>query len=88
MVSASLFSLVLLATTALAVPSRLSDRVSRRRENGRRSRPVQDLQVAVSNSTQGAQAQYSSNWSGAVLVANSVSFYYSFLFLSFFCCQN
>jgi len=71
MVSASLFSFALLASTAVAVPSRLANRVTRRRENAHRSSPLKVIESSISNTT---HEEYSSNWAGAVLVADSATY--------------
>ena len=78
MLATTLLFQVLLATAAFAIPTskeRLAERVARRasgfahqtRPNQVLARPVTEEQ---SNST---HAEFSSNWSGAVLVAGSVS---------------
>jgi hypothetical protein len=72
MIPTSLFSLALLATAAVAAPSRnsrLSQRVARRRGG----LPKKINGPEGSGST---DVTYSSNWAGAVLVADSVSCLY------------
>jgi hypothetical protein len=69
MFPASLLSLALLATAVVAAPSsnsRLSQRVARRRGGLLQK-------VESSEGSESSNVQYSSNWAGAVLVADTVS---------------
>ncbi|KAI0325226.1 acid proteinase [Cubamyces sp. BRFM 1775] len=77
MFSSALFVQVLLATAAFAIPTsreRFAERVARRASGSRLSHPKQSVTGPaaeidpVSNAT---HVDYSSNWSGAVLVAGS-----------------
>ncbi|CDO72003.1 hypothetical protein BN946_scf184943.g38 [Trametes cinnabarina] len=77
MYAAALFCQVLLATAAFALPSsreRLAQRVARRAAGAHLSHPKQSVPgpvTEVSSTTNATHAEFSSNWSGAVLVAGS-----------------
>ena len=68
---------VLLATAAFAIPSpreRLNERVARRAAGlTRQSNPKIASVSPVAATSNATNAEFSSNWSGAVLVAGSVS---------------
>jgi hypothetical protein len=71
----ALLAQVLLVSTTFAIPSsreRLEQRVARRAAGTHLTQPKQSVpgpEAAVSN---GTNAEFSSNWSGAVLIAGSV----------------
>ena len=66
MFSSALLTSVLLASSALAVPSRLAERVAARRT--RSTRPLQPLKPALhaATTTNVSHVEYSGNWAGAV----------------------
>ena len=67
MFSSALLTSVLLATSALAVPSRLAQRVASRRSGTRATRPLEHLEVATHAATNNvSHVEYSGNWAGAV----------------------
>jgi hypothetical protein len=71
---AALLSLTLLATAVVAAPSsaeRHAARVARR--EARRGNTIQHVEAPEGSDS--VNVEYSSNWAGAVLVANTVSFY-------------
>lgn len=75
MFAAKFLSLVVLAASALAAPKgRIADRLARRADRLRSSRPVgriaQGDVVEVANAS---HVEYSSNWAGAVLSTSAVS---------------
>ena len=72
---AKLFSLIVFAASALAAPKgRLADRVARRADRSRLTRPVQLIaQTDVVEFTNISHPEYSSNWAGAVLSTGAVS---------------
>ncbi|EPT03236.1 hypothetical protein FOMPIDRAFT_1022551 [Fomitopsis schrenkii] len=69
MFAAKLLSLVVLAASALAAPKgRLADRVARRADRSRLTRPVQLIEKSdLVEFTNVSHVEYSSNWAGAVL---------------------
>ena len=75
MFAAKLFSLLILAASALAAPKgRLADRVARRADRSRLTRPVQLIaQPDIVEFTNVSHPEYSSNWAGAVLSTGAVS---------------
>ena len=84
--AAILITQALLASAALAAPQvgGLAGRFARRRENSRLSRP---LQLSSSNTkelvaeTNTTHAEESTNWSGAVLIADSAVCFHLLLHL-------
>jgi len=71
MLATALVANLLLATAALAAPKgRMGDRIARRRAGTHLSRPL-ELTDGPSNST---HADYSSNWTGAVLIATTATY--------------
>lgn len=75
MFAAKLLSLVVLAASALAAPKgRLADRVARRADRSRLTRPVQLIEKSdLVEFTNVSHVEYSSNWAGAVLSTSAVS---------------
>ena len=75
MFAVKLFSLVFLAASVLAAPKGLlADRVARRAERSRLTRPVQLIaQSDVAEFSNISHPEYSSNWAGAVLSTGAVS---------------
>lgn len=62
----ALFSNLLLASAALAAPSRLEERIARRRA-GRQSQPIRFIDNGVDTlAANKSHVEYSENWAGAV----------------------
>ena len=75
MFAAKLLSAILLAASALAAPKGgLSERVARRADGTRLTRPVQLIeQTDIVEFTNVSHPSYSSNWAGAVLSTSTVT---------------
>ena len=75
MFAAKLLTVVVFATSALAAPKGgLAERIARRADRSRLTRPVQLVeQPEVVELTNVSHVEYSSNWAGAVLSTSSVS---------------
>ncbi|KAH9847721.1 aspergillopepsin [Lenzites betulinus] len=78
MFSATLLCQVLLATAAFAFPSskeRLAERVARRAAGVHQSRPmIPSVSADVESLTNVTHAETSTNWAGAVLIANTATY--------------
>jgi len=72
MFTATLLSYALLATAAMARPSGLANRLARRREGSHLSRPLELVENPVNGNV--SNVEYSSNWAGAVLIADSATY--------------
>ncbi|KAF8314021.1 concanavalin A-like lectin/glucanase [Clavulina sp. PMI_390] len=72
---ASTLVALLVSTTALAAPKGgLAERVARRAGGIHKSRPLKLIESPAAASSNTSHVQYSSNWSGAVLVANTATY--------------
>lgn len=73
MFTAALFANLLLATVALAAPKgRIGDRINRRRSGAHQSRPLQVSDGPAAAASNTSHVDYSSNWTGAVLITSAV----------------